>query len=113
MTNPFEPPYEKQGHPRDTQKKRSQLTSVGMVLLFAAVTMPILGVLGTVIGMMLSFKDLAGSDSVSPDGLAGHIGLSLVTTAIGLALGVVLAIAGVACVVLGRRKTGGADSRKN
>jgi biopolymer transport protein ExbB/TolQ len=75
--------------------------------------MPILGVLRTVVGMMLSFKDLAESDSVSPDGLADNIGLSLGTTAIGLALGVMLAIAGVACIILGRRKTNGAEDRTN
>ena len=113
MTNPYEPPYEKQGLPPDTQKKRSRLTSVGVVLLVIAITMPILGVLGTVIGMMLSFKDLAESDSVSPNSLAGHIGLSLGTTAIGLVLGVVLSIAGVACVILGRRSRSGTEGRTN
>ena len=113
MTNPYEPPHKKQSHPRDAQESRSQLTYVGVVLLIMAVTMPVLGVLGTVIGMMLSFKDLAESDSVSTNGLAGHIGFSLGTTAIGLALGVIMASAGVACVILGRRDTGGADGRKN
>jgi biopolymer transport protein ExbB/TolQ len=113
MTNPHEPPSRKQGHSRDTPKKRSQLTFAGVVLLGIAVTMPILGVLGTIIGMMFSFKDLAESDLVSPNGLASNIGLSLGTTAIGLALGVVLAIAGVACIILGRRNTSGADSRTN
>ncbi len=44
--------------------------------------------IGTIALMMHSFNELSEAEKPSPDSLAGGISLSLVTTAIGLALGV-------------------------
>ena len=53
-----------------------------------------LGLLGTVLGMMAAFAKLASSQSVKPDQLASDISFALITTAIGLAI----AIPGTICV---------------
>jgi biopolymer transport protein ExbB/TolQ len=49
-------------------------------------TAPMLGLLGTVLGMMAAFGKLAASESVKPDQLASDISFALITTAIGLAI---------------------------
>jgi biopolymer transport protein ExbB/TolQ len=51
-------------------------------------TAPMLGLLGTVLGMMGAFGKLAGSKSVQPEDLAGDISVALITTAIGLAIAI-------------------------
>jgi biopolymer transport protein ExbB len=51
---------------------------------------PMLGLLGTVMGMMGAFKTLATQEQVKPDQLAGDIYLALVTTACGLAIAIPL-----------------------
>jgi biopolymer transport protein ExbB len=53
-----------------------------------------LGLLGTVLGMMAAFGKLAASQNVKPDQLAEDISFALITTAIGLAI----AIPGTVCV---------------
>jgi biopolymer transport protein ExbB/TolQ len=57
-------------------------------------TAPMLGLLGTVLGMMAAFGKLAASQSVKPDQLAEDISFALITTAVGLAV----AIPGTVCV---------------
>jgi biopolymer transport protein ExbB len=57
-------------------------------------TAPMLGLLGTVLGMMAAFGKLAASQNVKPDQLASDISFALITTAIGLAI----AIPGTICV---------------
>jgi biopolymer transport protein ExbB/TolQ len=57
-------------------------------------TAPMLGLLGTVLGMMAAFGKLAASQNVKPDQLAEDISFALITTAIGLAI----AIPGTVCV---------------
>ena len=59
-----------------------------MALLVIAIALPIHGAIGTIALMMHSFGELSEAEMPSPDSLAGGISLSLVTTAIGLALGV-------------------------
>jgi len=58
---------------------------------------PMVGLLGTVIGMMGAFAKLASGDKVDPTQLADDISFALVTTACGLAIAVplVLATAGI------------------
>lgn len=53
-------------------------------------TAPMLGLYGTVLGMMGAFKKLAGGDAVEPSVLAGDISLALITTAIGLTIAIPL-----------------------
>ncbi|MEX2174781.1 MAG: MotA/TolQ/ExbB proton channel family protein [Pirellulaceae bacterium] len=57
-------------------------------------TAPMLGLLGTVLGMMAAFGKLSTSQTVKPDQLAEDISFALITTAIGLAI----AIPGTVCV---------------
>ena len=51
---------------------------------------PMIGLLGTVIGMMGAFDKLATSENVKPDQLASNISVALVTTASGLAIAIPL-----------------------
>lgn len=53
---------------------------------------PMLGLLGTVIGMMGAFSKLAGSRNVSPDALASDISVALITTALGLSIAIPLVL---------------------
>ncbi len=55
-------------------------------------TAPMIGLFGTVFGMMGAFKTLASSASVEPSALAGDIQVALVTTACGLAIAIPLMI---------------------
>lgn len=49
-------------------------------------TAPMLGLLGTVLGMMAAFGKLSAAKNVAPTELAGDISFALITTAIGLAI---------------------------
>jgi biopolymer transport protein ExbB/TolQ len=53
---------------------------------------PMLGLFGTVIGMMGAFGKLAGAANVSPDALANDISVALITTADGLAIAIPLVL---------------------
>lgn len=53
---------------------------------------PMVGLLGTVLGMMGAFSKLGSGDSVSPDVLAEDIALALVTTAAGLSIAIPLVL---------------------
>ncbi|WP_153559152.1 MotA/TolQ/ExbB proton channel family protein [Roseimaritima sediminicola] len=53
---------------------------------------PMIGLFGTVFGMMGAFKTLATAESVEPSALAGDIQVALVTTASGLAIAIPLMI---------------------
>lgn len=54
---------------------------------------PMLGLFGTVVGMMGAFSKLAVQRNVEPNLLANDISLALITTAIGLAIAIPLVIA--------------------
>ncbi|HPM82357.1 MAG TPA: MotA/TolQ/ExbB proton channel family protein [Candidatus Anammoximicrobium sp.] len=54
---------------------------------------PMLGLFGTVLGMMGAFAKLAAAETVKPTELASDISLALITTAIGLAIAIPLGIA--------------------
>jgi biopolymer transport protein ExbB/TolQ len=56
-------------------------------------TAPMLGLFGTVLGMMGAFGKLSSATNVSPTELAGDIRLALETTAIGLSIAVPLVLA--------------------
>ena len=49
---------------------------------------PMIGFLGTVTGMIMAFKEMADTESVSPTVLAGGIYQALLTTAFGLFVGI-------------------------
>ncbi len=53
---------------------------------------PMIGLLGTVIGMMGAFSNLAGSEGVEPQVLANDIMFALITTAAGLAIAIPLVL---------------------
>lgn len=54
---------------------------------------PMMGLLGTVMGMMGAFKTLASNETVKPAQLAGDISFALITTACGLAIAIPLLLA--------------------
>ena len=96
MTNPYESPSE-----RGTKKNR--LFFFGVALLLVAVAMPILGLAGTIAGMVHSFNELSTAETPSPSNLASGISFSLTTTLVALILGVVVAIVGGVLIVVSRR----------
>jgi biopolymer transport protein ExbB/TolQ len=53
---------------------------------------PMVGLLGTVVGMMGAFSKLAASENVEPTNLADDISLALITTACGLAIAIPLVL---------------------
>lgn len=53
---------------------------------------PMLGLLGTVLGMMGAFGKLAGASNVDPTQLAGDIQFALITTAVGLSIAIPLIV---------------------
>lgn len=53
---------------------------------------PMLGLLGTVLGMMGAFGKLAGKENVDPSMLADDIAVALITTAMGLCIAIPLII---------------------
>jgi biopolymer transport protein ExbB/TolQ len=55
-------------------------------------TEPMLGLLGTVMGMVQAFAKLAGAENVKPEVLAGDISFALYTTAIGLTIAIPLIV---------------------
>lgn len=66
-------------------------------------TAPMLGLLGTVMGMMGAFAKLGGSEKVDPTAMATDIQFALITTAVGLAIAVPLMV-GLASVNISIRK---------
>ena len=54
---------------------------------------PMIGLFGTVIGMMGAFADLSSGSKVDPAQMAGNIMFALITTALGLSIAVPLLIA--------------------
>jgi len=56
-------------------------------------TAPMLGLFGTVGGMMGAFDSLGSGDKIDPSALASNISLALVTTVIGLAVAIPLMLA--------------------
>jgi biopolymer transport protein ExbB len=64
--------------------------SRGLWLLETIVTAaPLLGLLGTIVGMMHSFKLIGGDGPVNPSGVTGGVAQALVATAIGLVIALV------------------------
>jgi biopolymer transport protein ExbB len=64
--------------------------SRGLWLLETIVTAaPLLGLLGTIVGMMHSFRLIGGDGLVSPAGVSGGVAQALVATAIGLVIALV------------------------
>lgn len=66
-----------------------RITWVGTIIKAA----PMLGLFGTVVGMMGAFGKLSAASQVSADKLAGDIMFALITTAIGLSIAIPLVLA--------------------
>ena len=97
MTNPYESPRESAG-------RRSRLLVLGVVLIVIAVVMPLLGLAGTIAGMMYSYHALSDSEAASPEALADGVSFSLLTTIVCAVFGIVAAIAGGALIRASRRR---------
>lgn len=54
---------------------------------------PMLGLLGTVAGMIAAFAKIGGAERVNPQSLAGDISLALITTAVGLLIAIPMILA--------------------
>jgi len=67
---------------QEVPKIRSQLTTLGTIASVA----PLLGLLGTVLGMISVFSELSQDANVNASALAGGISEALITTACGMAI---------------------------
>lgn len=63
-----------------------------LMVVFAKLA-PMIGLLGTVAGMIMAFGKIAGATKVNPSDLAGDIGMALFTTAEGLIIAIPLIFA--------------------
>lgn len=97
MVNPFEPPQE----PTPTRSRRTLYAGVGLIL--AAGVIPMLAMVGTVFGMVVSFNAVANSDSANPSAVAEGISIARWTTVGGMAIAVVAAMLGIFLVQRSRR----------
>lgn len=59
-------------------------------VLFVIKSAPMLGLLGTVLGMMAAFGKLGGGQQPKPEQLAGDIAVALITTFVGLSIAIPL-----------------------
>ncbi|MDO6428005.1 MotA/TolQ/ExbB proton channel family protein [Thalassotalea sp. 1_MG-2023] len=75
---------------------------INLIKMFAAIA-PLMGLLGTVIGMILTFQTITLFGTGDPKIMAGNISLALVTTALGLIAALPLIL--VHSVVAGRSKS--------
>jgi biopolymer transport protein ExbB len=69
------------------RENRGQMTWIGYLGIIAQIA-PMLGLLGTVVGMMGAFNTLASGGQADPSALAGDIGLAMITTAAGLIIAI-------------------------
>lgn len=75
-----------------------------MIWVFTVIkSAPMLGLLGTVLGMMAAFGKLAGQQKVDATHLAGDISLALITTFVGLTIAIPLSMC-VAAIQIRMRK---------
>lgn len=65
--------------------------NVSWIGLFIAIA-PMLGFMGTVVGMIMAFQDIAKSGSVQAQDMAGNIQVALLTTLAGLVVAIILQI---------------------
>lgn len=71
------------------ERQVSQLRKHLRVLNGVATVSPLVGLLGTVIGMIISFNDIAESNAMgNPQQLANGIAMALITTAVGLTIAI-------------------------
>lgn len=71
----------------ETEIMPSLTRSLPWLLLIAKIA-PMVGLLGTVVGMILAFNKIAGATKVDPSALAQDIGMALFTTAEGLLIAI-------------------------
>ena len=65
--------------------------NISWIALFIAIA-PMLGFMGTVVGMIMAFQDIAKSGSVQAQDMAGNIQVALLTTLAGLVVGIILQV---------------------
>ncbi len=65
--------------------------NLSWIALFIAIA-PMLGFMGTVVGMIMAFQDIAKSGSVQAQDMAGNIQVALLTTLSGLVVAIVLQV---------------------
>jgi len=79
-----------EGHVETAAAQIERDMNRGLWLLETIVTAaPLLGLLGTIVGMMHSFRLIGGDGLVSPAGVSGGVAQALVATAIGLVIALV------------------------
>jgi biopolymer transport protein ExbB len=82
------------------------LNRFGALILMIAAVAPLLGLLGTVTGMIQTFDVITEFGTSDPKLLAGGIAVALVTTELGL-------IVAIPCLLLGNLLSGWADGIKD
>lgn len=92
MTEPYQPPYASltSGADDEQLRRRRKFWLRAIWISIAGVIIPpMFGLIGTVVGMVGAFGELAKTGEADPEALAGDISVSLLTTMWGLIVSVI------------------------
>ncbi len=84
MASPYQPPASTEAPDPGLPEKRRFWKRMIWVSLMAMILPPLVGVSGTVIGMVRAFNELSAKGTADPEELAGSISVSLLSTLYGL-----------------------------
>jgi len=90
LDNRANPPWWVESRAGDEAQLIEKALSGGLWVLETIVTAaPLLGLVGTIVGMMESFKLIGGSGLVNPTGITGGVAQALIATTLGLILALI------------------------
>ena len=90
LDNRANPPWWVESRAGDEAQLIEKALSRGLWVLETIVTAaPLLGLVGTIVGMMESFKLIGGSGLVNPTGITGGVAQALIATTLGLILALI------------------------
>ena len=90
LNNRTSPPWWIESRASDEAQSAEKSLSRGLWVLETVVTAaPLLGLVGTIVGMMESFKLIGGSGLVNPTGITGGVAQALIATTLGLVIAII------------------------
>ena len=84
MDSPYQPPSSPEAPDPGRAGKRRFWKKMIWVSVIGMILPPLVGIVGTVIGMIRAFNQLSEQGSADPEALAGSISMSLLSTLYGL-----------------------------
>ena len=90
LVNRDQPPWWVESRAADEAQMIEKVFGRGLWVLETIVTAaPLLGLLGTIVGMMNAFKLISGDNLVDPSGVTGGVAQALIATALGLLIALI------------------------